>query len=178
MSVFYLNYRLLTMDGSNLTTYRRCSRLGHSRDGIFPLHHTFLLPRGSRRAHRLRRDLTRLLPARRSVAQGRPCACQSETHRHPPREQDRPGSRRGECVRARGTKPRASTDSRRMAGRKGKGKGKQREVPWEDAERWAKEQGTLNPQNCRGVHIPLTTACTHARRHPLHRGLCTNRRQR
>lgn len=36
--------------------------------------------------------------------------------------------------------PRASTDSRGTTGRKSKGK--RREVPREEAERWAKEQGT------------------------------------
>ena len=38
------------------------------------------------------------------------------------------------------TEPRASTDSRGTTGRKSKGK--RREVPREEAERWAKEQGT------------------------------------
>jgi Ras-related protein Rab-2A len=42
------------------------------------------------------------------------------------------------------TEPRASTDSRGTTGRKSKGK--RREVPREEAERWAKEQGTSNPQ--------------------------------
>ena len=41
------------------------------------------------------------------------------------------------------TEPRASTDSRGTAGRKSKGK--RREVPREEAERWAKEQGTSSP---------------------------------
>ena len=39
--------------------------------------------------------------------------------------------------------PRASTDSRGTTGRKSKGK--RREVPREEAERWAKEQGTSIP---------------------------------
>jgi len=42
------------------------------------------------------------------------------------------------------TEPRASTDSRGTTGRKSKGK--RREVPREEAERWAKEQGTSGPQ--------------------------------
>ena len=41
------------------------------------------------------------------------------------------------------TEPRASTDSRGTTGRKAKGK--RREVPREEAERWAKEQGTSTP---------------------------------
>lgn len=67
------------------------------------------------------------------------------------------------------TEPRASTDSRGTTGRKSKGK--RREVPREEAERWAKEQGTSGPPIRRRIANSRT-------RYSLHRGLCANRRQR
>ena len=78
---------------SNLTV----SRLRYSRNGILPLNHVLVLSWSSRRSHHLRRNLSRVLPAGKRMAQSRPCTRRTE----PPRsEQGRLGPRRrGECER-------------------------------------------------------------------------------